>query len=200
MVYATVSQLKSALRLTDSIDDSMLTLAADSATELVNAYCGRTFGTAGTVTATRYYAARKTNHVEVDDMAAAPTFVEYASNRDGIYDVTVEAANYVTFPTNGLIDGLSWPFTAIQTINTVTWPISFTDEPVISVTAVWGFGSIPQSVVQAALLTGSRIFARLSSPLGVAGFGDVGVMRVQSKVDPDVEVLLQPYRRIRAAL
>ena len=54
-------------------------------------------------------------------------------------------------------------------------------------------------MTQAAIIQASRIFARLSSPLGVAGFGDIGVMRVQSKVDPDVEVLLQPYRRLRYA-
>jgi hypothetical protein len=43
----------------------------------------------------------------------------------------------------------------------------------------------------------SRLFARLDSPLGVAGFGDMGAMRVSFKMDPDVGMLLGPYRRLR---
>lgn len=197
-LYASVAQLKSALRLTDSIDDAMLLLASTSASEVIDAYCGRTFG-AGTVAVTRYYSAKKSNHVEIDDAGSAPVFVKYAPNRDGDYSVTLAAGDYALLPSNNLIDGLAWPFTSIQLLNQRTWPIAQEDEPTVSVSATWGFPSIPSSVTQAAIIQASRIFARLSSPLGVAGFGDIGVMRVQSKVDPDVEVLLQPYRRLRYA-
>ncbi len=197
-LYASVAQLKSALRLTDSIDDSMLTLAATSASEVIDSYCGRSFG-AGTVAVARSFSAKKSNHVEIDDAGTAPVFVKYAPNRDGDYSVTIDASDYVLLPSNGLIDGIAWPYTSIQLINQRTWPIAQADEPTVSVSAIWGFPSIPSSVTQAAIIQASRIFARLSSPLGVAGFGDIGVMRVQSKVDPDVEVLLQPYRRLRYA-
>jgi hypothetical protein len=43
-----------------------------------------------------------------------------------------------------------------------------------------------------------RQFKRYDSPLGIAGFGDIGVVRV-SRVDPDIESLLGPYRKIRFA-
>jgi hypothetical protein len=43
-----------------------------------------------------------------------------------------------------------------------------------------------------------RQFKRYDSPLGVAGFGDIGVMRV-SRVDPDVAALLEPYVKVRVA-
>lgn len=197
-MYATVAQLKSALRLTDTIDDAMLTLASNSATEVIDAYCGRTFG-AGTVAATRYFSAKKSNHVEIDDMPSAPVFVKYSPNRDGDYTVEITAGDFTLLPSNSMSDGLAWPYTSIQLLNQRTWPIAQADEPTVSVSAIWGFPTVPSSVVQAAVIQASRIFARLSSPLGVAGFGDIGVMRVQSKVDPDVEVLLQPYRRLRYA-
>jgi hypothetical protein len=37
----------------------------------------------------------------------------------------------------------------------------------------------------------------LDSPLGIAGFGDMGAMRVSFKGDPDVTMLLAPYRRAK---
>jgi hypothetical protein len=43
-----------------------------------------------------------------------------------------------------------------------------------------------------------RQFKRYDSPLGVAGFGDIGVMRV-SRVDPDVAALLEPYVKLKVA-
>lgn len=198
-LYATTAQIKAALRITDSVDDSLINTAGSAASELIDSYCGRTFGQAGG-TVTRYYSAHKSNHVEIDDLAAAPVFVKYSSNRDGNYDQTVSASDYTMLPSNGIMDGLAWPYTAIQTLNTKTWTIAAADEPTVAVSGVWGFPTVPASVTQAAIIQSTRIFKRLDSPLGVAGFGDVGVMRVQSKVDPDVEVLLQPYRRIRAAL
>jgi hypothetical protein len=35
----------------------------------------------------------------------------------------------------------------------------------------------------------------MDSPLGIAGFGDMGAMRVSFKGDPDVNMLLAPYVR-----
>ena len=74
MTYASLSQVKAALRLTDSVDDSMLTLALSSADEAINAYCGRTFGTAA-ADSTRTYAAGKPDAVEVDDGVDRPVFL-----------------------------------------------------------------------------------------------------------------------------
>jgi hypothetical protein len=35
------------------------------------------------------------------------------------------------------------------------------------------------------------------TPLGVAGFGDMGAIRVSSQLDPDVAQLVMPYKRMR---
>ena len=71
----------------------------------------------------------------------------------------------------------------------------------VRVTGVYQFGSIPSSVTQATVLQASRVFARLSSPLGVAGFAEgIGGMYVRGGLDVDVQQLLMPYRRYRAAL
>jgi hypothetical protein len=53
-------------------------------------------------------------------------------------------------------------------------------------------------VTQACIIQASRIYKRLDSPLGVAGFGDMGAIRV-GKVDPDVAMLIRPYKKYAAA-
>ena len=195
MAYATLTQLKSALRLTDSIDDTNLTLALNSAEEAINAWCGRTFGSAGTATTTRYYAAGKPDDVEVDDLTSITT-VEWS--RDGsTWTVTTD---YQAEPLNRFTDGMTWPITRLRTINAFAWPV-MNGVQTVRVTGVYQFGSIPSSVTQATILQASRVFARLSSPLGVAGFAEgIGGMYVRGGLDVDVQQLLMPYRRYRAAL
>jgi hypothetical protein len=47
-------------------------------------------------------------------------------------------------------------------------------------------------VVEAILLMASRLYARRNSPEGVAGWGDLGVIRVVA-ADPDIEALLMRH-------
>ena len=70
-------------------------------------------------------------------------------------------------------------------------------ETTVKVTAVYGWPTVPTTVAQACVLQSSRIFTRLQSPLGVAGFGDMGIMRVSRGLDPDVAQLIEGYRRFR---
>ena len=195
MTYATLTQLKSALRLTDSIDDTNLTLALNSAEEAINAWCGRTFGSAGTAVTTRYYAAGKADDVEVDDLTSITT-VEWS--RDG--STWTATTDYQAEPLNRYTDGMTWPITRLRTINAFAWPV-MNGVQTVRVTGIYQFGSVPSSVTQAAVLQASRVFARLSSPLGVAGFAEgIGGMYVRGGLDVDVQQLLMPYRRYRAAL
>ena len=195
MTYATLAQLKSALRLTDSIDDTNLTLALNSAEESINAWCGRTFGSAGTVDSTRYYAAGKPDDVEVDDLTSITT-VEWS--RDG--STWTATTNYQAEPLNRYTDGMTWPITRLRSTNAFAWPV-MDGIQTVRVTGIFQFGSIPSSVTQATILQASRVFARLSSPLGVAGFAEgIGGMYVRGGLDVDVQQLLMPYRRYRAAL
>jgi hypothetical protein len=72
------------------------------------------------------------------------------------------------------------------------------DEASVQVVGVFGWSAIPDAVKQAAILVSIRTFKRLDSPFGVAGFGDVGIIRV-GRTDPDVEALLMPFKKVRMA-
>jgi hypothetical protein len=52
---------------------------------------------------------------------------------------------------------------------------------------------VPDDLAEAALLLTARLFRRRLSAEGVAGFGEFGAVRV-TRVDPDIEMLITPYR------
>lgn len=195
MAYATLAEVKAALRIgtADTVDDALLTIALSAAEEAVTVYCGRTFGTAGTVAETRVYAAGKADDVEIDDMTSITT-VEWS--RDG--ENWVATTDYIAEPLNRFTDGLSWPITRLRTKNSLAWPI-VNGIPSVRVTGIFAFGTLPSSIKQATVIQATRFFKRLDSPLGVT-MGEFGALRLLSRIDPDVEVLLYPYRKFRAAL
>lgn len=190
--YASLNQVKAALRITDAVDDSLLEMAVESASRLIDGYTERYFYTGGT--ATRYFATQDPYVVQTDDFRTLAT-LKTSSNADGVYDITWAADDYQVEPMNDFHGGLPWPHTRIRAVGDYTFPS--TPENTVELTATFGWPNIPTTVTQATIIQASRIFKRLDSPLGVAGFGDVGVMRVSSSLDPDVRMLVEPYRRMR---
>ncbi len=197
--YATLAQIKSALRIAsgDATDDALLEMAVESASRLIDAYCGRNFINAGTVT--RYYSTENPYVVQIDD-ARSISQVQTSTGLDGVYDTTWTIGtaggqgDAQPEPINDYLGGVVWPYTRIRAIGDYSFPTG--PENSIKVTAVFGWPNIPVTVTQATILQSSRIFTRLQSPLGVAGFGDMGIMRVSRGLDPDVAQLIEGYRRV----
>lgn len=199
MAYATLNMLKSALRIgtADTMDDENLELALASAAELINVHCGRTFGTVGSATA-RVYAPGLAALAEIDDTTSV-TSVEWS--QDGATWTAMSSDQYQLEPLNRMTDGMaSFPYTRIRAVNNMSWPV-YAGVATLQVTAFFAFGSIPSAVMQGNVMQASRLFSRLSSPLGVAGFNEgIGAVQVRSGLDVDVQQLLQPYVKFRAAL
>ena len=191
--YATLAQVKAALRITDSVDDTLLEMARVSASDLVDGYTGRTFTTSGTVT--RVFAPADDYVLQTDDIAGTALTITSSTGADGVFDVTWKTTDYQLEPLNGVSNGQAVPFTRIRAIQDYLWPVAG-GEATVRVRGVFGFPSIPLVITQATVLQSSRIFTRLQSPLGVAGFGEMGVVRVTRALDPDVAALVEPYRRI----
>ena len=189
--YATLAEVKSALRITDNIDDSLLEMAVESASRLIDGYANRSFYNAGT--AVRYFVANDSFLTVIDDLVSL-TSLETSSDGDG-FDTTWTASDYQLQPLNGYVDGLYTPYTEISAIGDFLFPI-IGSEALVKITGVWGYSSVPITIKQACIHQASRLYKRLDSPLGVAGFGDLGVIRVSSRLDPDVAQLVDPYRKI----
>lgn len=192
--YATLAEVKAALRISDTIDDTLLETAIESASRLVDGYAGRNFYSAGT--AVRYYAPATNIITEIDDLQTL-TSLEVSGNLNGTFDQTWSATDYQLEPLNGKVDGLTgWPYTAIRAVGQFAFGTNI-GEASVKVTGVWGWAAVPTAVKQATVIQASRIFKRLDSPLGVLSSPDLGYIRVGTRLDPDVQQLVEPYRLTR---
>ena len=192
--YATLNELKASLRITDSVDDALLELAIESASREIDSSCERTFYNMGT--ATRYFVAQDAFYTEIDDLISI-THLKTDPDGDGSYTITWSTSDYQLEPLNGFVGGIISPATGIRAKDTYLFPLE-EGEALVEVRGVWGWSATPVAVKQATIIMASRLYKRNDSPLGVAGFGDIGVVRV-AKLDPDVEALIIPFKKPRFA-
>jgi|TARA_R110000744_G_scaffold1646_4_gene5874 hypothetical protein len=190
--YATLAEVKAAMRIIDSVDDDLLELAIDAASRQIDGHCERVFySTDGA----RIYTALDNYLTEIDDLAAI-TELKTSSDGDG-FDTTWAATDYQLEPLNGQAGGISSPATFIRATGDYLFP-RMGQEALVKVTGTFGWSAIPIAIKQATLILAQRQFKRYDSPLGVAGIGDIGIIRV-SRIDPDVASLIAPFRRRRVA-
>jgi len=190
--YATLAEVKASLRITDAIDDSLLETAIESASRMIDGFTARTFSNAGT--AVRNFAATDEINLIIDD---AITVLEVASTDEIGSTYTIwKPTDFQLEPINSRSDGLYMPFTSIRAVNDYLWPV-VDQQALVRITAVYGFPAVPIAIKQATVIQSSRLYKRLDSPLGVAGFGDMGAIRVGRYLDPDVEQLVMPFKIMR---
>ena len=192
--YATLADVKAALRITDSVDDSLIELSIEAASREIDGYCNRVFySTSGT----RVFQNVDSFIVNTDDIISVTTL---KTSDDGvIYDTTWTTADYQLEPLNGVAGGLVQPFTRIRAIGDYLFPVwsvtgTYGNKASVQIAGVFGWSAVPTAVKQATILLAMRQFKRYDSPLGVAGFGDIGAIRV-GRTDPDVEALLMPFKK-----
>jgi len=192
--YTTLAEVKAILRITDDVDDALLETCVESASRQIETHTERVFLS---TTGTRLFTPEDSYLCTIDDLSTLTT-LKTSSGANGIFNITWEATDLQLEPLNGLTGSTYSPFTRIRAIGDYVFP-SVMEEATVQVTGVFGYGtSIPVDVKQACNLLSIRQFKRYDSPLGVAGFGDIGIVRV-SRVDPDIEALLGPYRKMRMA-
>lgn len=196
--YCTLADVKSALRITDAVDDSLIELSIEAASREIDGYCQRAFyPTSGT----RVFNSTDALLCETDDIVSVTTL---KTSEDGTtYNTTWAVTDFQLEPLNGVTAGLTQPYTRIRAIGDYLFPIwsvtgTYSNFAGVQIAGVFGWSATPTAVKQAAILLAMRQFKRYDSPLGVAGFGDIGVMRV-GRVDPDVEALLMPFKKVIGA-
>ena len=200
--YATLAEVKAAARITDNIDDSLLETAIESSSRDIDAYTERVFFNTGATAVTRIYIPENIYLLETDDIISV-TSIKTDTTGEGGFDQTWATTDYQLEPLNGLAGGIATPFTRVRAVGDYLWPIYEprdinAGQASVEIVARFGFASIPSAIKQATILSSLRAYKRYESPTGVLGFSDIGVVRV-GRLDPDVERLIQPYRKIRFA-
>lgn len=192
--YTTLATVKAALRITDAVDDALIESSINSASRLIDGYCGRAFYNDGT--ASRFFAPQNELFCDVDDLASTAITVATDAQVDGTFAVVFAVTDYQLEPLNGVLDGQDWAFTRIRAAMNYLFPVT-NDLALVKVTGNWGWPAVPAPVETACIIQSQRIFKRFDSPLGVAGFGDMGAIRVTRALDGDVAQLVEPFRRMR---
>ena len=192
--YITLNLLKSALSINDEIDDDFLELAINAASRQIDQVCERQFFS---TTETRLFAPRDSFICEIDDLTSLTT-LETSSSADGVFDVQWEDKDLQLEPLNSLAGGIPTPFTQIRAVDEYLFPTD-NQEATVKVTGTFGFTPVPDQVQQATVILAARLAERRFSPLGVAGFGDLGAVRVSRFLDGDVDNLISPFKKIRFA-
>ena len=195
-VYTTLSDVKNALQIEDTLDDTAIEAAILTASRQIDEYCQRFFYREGTVgsPATRYYTAYSPWYVETDDivqltqLACDPDFDQSYSQ---VWNITTAPLDVMYEPVNNPLKG--WPWTRILAIGSYVFPYFFPQT--VRVQGVFGFPEVPYEVELACKIQASRLFVRKQSPFGIAGSVELGTVRLNSRLDPDVEMLLKTFRR-----
>lgn len=186
--YCTVAELRDFVQ-TDAADDTYLGFAVTAASRAVDQHTGRQFGSVAAEA--RRYSARWDRqlcrwmviHDDVQDITGWTVSVA-AGAVDVIEREPVNAAQLGRPFERFRIEPESANRPAGLELNEVT------------ITAKWGWTAVPGAVKEGTLLQASRLFARRTSPYGVAGSPDQGSeLRLLAKLDPDVAVSLRDYIR-----
>jgi hypothetical protein len=201
--YATLADVKLAARIptSDTIDDALLELSIESASREIDSYTERVFFSSSPQS--RVYVPRSSTICETDDIVSLTT-LKVSTGADGVFDETLTAPDFQLEPLNGIAGGITTPFTQVRAVGDFFFPVYQprnipSGRATVQITGVFGFASIPIAIRQATVLASLRAYKRYESPTGVLGFSDTGVVRVGTRLDPDVQRLIDPYRRLRMA-
>ena len=164
-----------------------------AASRMVDDYTGRFFYKDGTTAApvTRYYTAQDWWTTNIDDTYYISE-IATDDNFDQLYTTVWATSDYMVEPVNNPRRG--WPWTRLLAIGSYIFPYNLPQS--VRVKAVWGWTAIPNEVQMATKIQASRLFVRRQSPFGIAGSPEIGTVRLGSRLDPDVEVLLRPFRKV----
>lgn len=198
--YATLAELREyATSSADPVDDAQIQLALTAASRAVDGFCRRQFGLVAAPEERRYTptwsATRRRWVVEVDDfMTTTGMVVNLDLDDDDTFDDAV--TGFTKLPFNAPMKGRPWERLVLP--ESSNGNLSGKEGEVAAVVR-WGWTTVPVVPKQATLLQGSRFLIRRDSPYGVTGSPDAGTgeLRLLSRVDPDVAVMLRDYQRGR---
>jgi hypothetical protein len=195
--YVDVVEFKKWIALDDALDDIVISGVLASVTRWEDEYCDRHFwqdGESGSEVA-RTFTPTHCYDLSIDDLVpGSVTSFKTDESGDGTFETTWAASDYQLLPVNR---PTGRPYTRVEAVGGRLFPIRYghsTRANRVEITGVWGWAEVPDAVRQACLIQSSRVLKRKYSPEGVIGPGEFAI-RVGTRLDPDVEQLLNPYRR-----
>jgi BppU N-terminal domain len=200
-LYVEAEELKSTLGISGmTFADEDIQDAIVAASRAVDGFTGRRFYKDAATTNTRTYVTQNWFPLLIDDLVAL-----------GAGGVTVNGASWVQgtdyrlVPYNAAADGRPYdtiaPITPSPALSSWLSPPNWnTPAATVTVQGQWGWPSIPQPVVEATRIEATRLLRRTrEATFGVVGIGPEGSAVRLPTVDPDVALLLAPFKSARVA-
>lgn len=199
-MYADPDEVRDWLGVTDAKLDALIEDAVPAAEEWINGHCARSFDLQPTATP-RYFDVAPDGSVYVDDVGNLADFALATDNdRSNTFSTSWAANDYQLLPLSRNYQVR--PFNRITPTGSRWFPYPWGGYPLrsglVRVTARWGWPAVPASVKQAAKQKAAQIVSRRNSPNGVAGFNDLGVVRVVMS-DAQIGELLTEFRIVGIA-
>lgn len=191
--YCTAEELKSWIGVTDFDDDLLIEAAINTASRGIDQYCSTFFY--ATTSQARTFSPRHDQILDVPPITSTSGLivrVDYADS--GTYGTTLTiVTDYVLKPDSGYdASGRAVPFNQLRTIGARWFPMW--ERPSVEITATWGWAAVPDEINQACLIQASRIYRRRLTPEGFAAGEAFGAIRLSSRIDPDVQMMVDPFR------
>ena len=186
------------LSTADTADDARLEAIVTAVSRHIDNWTGRRFYQS-TADEVRYFTAECDERVDVGDLISV-TSLRTDYNGDRVYESTWSTSDYELEPVNARYMPQPEPYSHIYATPAADYSFPAGLRRGVQVTGRWGYSTaVPDVVREACLIQVGRLFRRRDSPFGVAGTIDQGTVRLQSRLDPDVQAMLSPLRRITIA-
>jgi hypothetical protein len=164
--------------------------ALDAAIMELNNGCARQFVVAGTPSA-RVYTPDSYSTVTIHDCTSVTSVVN-----DG---ATITPTAWQLEPLNGLSwAGESIPYTRIRLIDSTTFDFGLYNgkEATVTVTAAWGWPTIPSQIVSACYTIAKDIAANRDVRFGLVAVTEAA--GISARTNPTVRTAIETYRRVEA--
>ena len=203
-VYTTLPEVKSALSIppSDVADDDDLADAIRTASRSVDGDCQRHFHQVAEVrTLPPPRDGRLLRLGDFGDLVSV-TSLATGSQGDGTWPDTWTTTDFqlLTWDDSPNVNAgpEPRPYRKIRAVGSMTFPTvqsSAMRADLIRIDGVWGWPAVPDRIRRAARLLAVEVFKLKDAPLGAAGVGDLGIIRVRES--PRYLSLISPYRLSR---
>jgi len=193
--YCGLEELRDRISVEDGSDDFAMQQAIQAASTWINEHCATHFYR---ITETRTFVPYDIRELTIDPLVSI-TSLNVDQTGNGVFaEAWTQNVDYQLkfgkdrYNLNAL--GVQRPFKKVQVLQNGKWfpyiyPFAHMDR--VQITGTWGWPSVPPTVSQACLELATEWFKRKDAPFGIAGAGDLGVVRIQA--NPWIIEMLRPY-------
>jgi hypothetical protein len=192
-LYVSVDEVRAALRDTVTANVTEIEAATLAACSSIDAHCNRTFGLVS-VASPRVFIPPSADVMFVDDIADTTNLVIVDSG------ATLPAAAYQLEIAPGIpgpisVSGRTMPYMCVRRLSS-RWVADADKEATVTITARWGWLTVPEEVKLAAKLLAKDYFEARDTRFGVANVGDFGRRIAENGL---VNSMLEPLVRLGIA-